>query len=77
MIRLCVLDARGRLFFREYRTPAYTLTIRRGMPPHLESGGLRDQNIRARAAALIRAARFLGFKRVVEHLAIVAKVPTG
>ncbi len=77
MIRLRVLDARGRLFFREYRTPAYTLTIRRGLPPHLESGGCEFKISRARAAALIRAARFLGFKRVVEHLAIVAKSPTG
>ena len=73
MQRVRVLDARGRLFFREYRTPAFVLTIRRGVPPYLESAGLESKITRQRAADLIRAARFLGFKRVSRPLSVPVK----
>jgi hypothetical protein len=68
-----VLDAHGRLFCREYRTPAFVLTIRRGVPPHLESAGRECKVSRKRAADLIRAARFLGFKRVSRPLCVPVK----
>ena len=67
-----MLDAHGRLFFREYRTPAFVLTIRRGVPPHPESAGRERKISRKRAADLIRAARFLGFKSVSRSQAVPA-----
>jgi hypothetical protein len=63
--RIRVPDAHGPPFFREYRTPAFVLTVRRGVPPHLESAGRECKVSRKRAAGLIRPARFLGFKRVI------------
>ncbi|MGA2066729.1 MAG: hypothetical protein ABSG86_17260 [Thermoguttaceae bacterium] len=47
-----MLDAHGRLFFREYRTPAFALTLRRGVAAHLEAAGRECEVSRKRAADL-------------------------
>ena len=64
-------------FFQVQRRPLRWFPDKRsgglGQNPYLESAGLESKITRQRAADLIRAARFLGFKRVSRPLSVPVK----
>jgi hypothetical protein len=70
MIRARLLDCNGNLFCREYASPAFVLTTRRGFPTHCEMADAEVKLPRKRAARLLRMAKCLGVKYAEEPLSL-------